>query len=74
MASSKEDLISLNDGARAEIGHALFQAQLGGKHEKTKPFHGVGGSSVFEIVEYNIGGTYEPVRNVERKRWEEILG
>ncbi len=31
IASSKRDLGSLEEGAKDEIGHALFQAQMGGK-------------------------------------------
>lgn len=73
IASSKQDLIALADGAREEIGHALFQAQLGGKSEKAKPFIGVGGSSVFEIVEYNIGGTYRAVYTVKFKEAIAVL-
>jgi len=42
VGSSKEDLAALVAGARREIGHALFQAQLGGKSEKAKPFKGFG--------------------------------
>lgn len=73
VASSKEDLIALPIGARAEIGHALFQAQLGGKSQKAKPFIGVGGSSVFEIVEYNVGGTYRAVYTVKFKEAIAVL-
>lgn len=67
IASTKSDLASLTGGARREIGHALFQAQIGEKSEKAKPFKGFGGAAVLEIVEYNVGGTYRAVYTVKFK-------
>jgi len=34
IASTKNDLISLPDAVQDEIGHALYQAQKGGRYEK----------------------------------------
>ena len=52
VASSKRDLASLTGGATREIGQALFEAQMGGKSEKAKPFKGFGSAAVLEVVEY----------------------
>ncbi len=70
VGSSKGDLRSLGDGARHEIGHALFRAQMGGKSNKAKPFKGFGSAAVLEIVEYSVGGTYRAVYTV---RFKEVI-
>jgi len=67
VASSKCDLASLTGGARREIGHALFQAQMGEKSEKAKPFKGFRSAAVLEVVEYSVGGTYRAVYTVKFK-------
>ena len=73
IASSKRDLGSLEEGAKDEIGHALFQAQMGGKSDKAKPFKGFGSAAVLEIVEYSIGGTYRAVYTVKFKEVIAVL-
>lgn len=73
VASSKSSLESLTDGAKREIGHALFQAQIGEKSDKAKPFKGFGNAAVLEIVEYNIGGTYRAVYTVKFKEVIAVL-
>jgi phage-related protein len=70
IASSKGNLESLTAGAKREIGHALFQAQVGEKSDKAKPLKGFGGAAVLEIVEYNVGGTYRAVYTV---KFEEVV-
>jgi len=47
------------------IGHALFVAQLGGKHEDAKPLRGFGGAGVLEVVEDFAGDTYRAVYTVK---------
>lgn len=73
IASSKSDLGALVEGVRNEIGHALFQAQLGGKSDKAKPFKGFGSAAVLEIVEYGVGGTYRAVYTVKFKEVIAVL-
>lgn len=52
LGGSKKDLIEFPEGARQEIGYALYVAQTGGHYHKTKPFKGCG-SSVYEVaIEY----------------------
>lgn len=73
VASSKRDLASLTSGAKRAIGQALFQAQVGEKSEKAKPFKGFGSAAVLEIVEYSIGGTYRAVYTVKFKEVIAVL-
>ena len=70
IASSKRDLQSLVDEAQDEIGYAPFQAQVGRKSDKAKPFKGFGCAGILEIVEYSIGGTYRAVYTV---RFKEVI-
>lgn len=67
IASTKDDLLALPEGVQDEIGHALYQAQKGGKSNKAKPFKGFGSAAVLEIVENNEGGTYRAVYTVKFK-------
>ena len=73
IAASKRDIGSLDERIKDEIGHALFQAQLGGKSDKAKPFKGFGSAAVLEIVEYNVGGTYRAVYTVKFKEVIAVL-
>lgn len=47
------------------MGHALLEAQAGGKAENAKPLHGFGGAGVLEIVEDHRGDTYRAVYTVK---------
>ena len=47
------------------IGHALFIAQLGGKHEDAKPLRGFGGAGVLELVEDFDRDAYRAVYTVK---------
>ena len=55
IGSSYEDLCSLPELVKDEIGFALHQAQVGEKSHKAKPFKGFTGANVLEIVERNVG-------------------
>ncbi|MBI3258809.1 MAG: type II toxin-antitoxin system RelE/ParE family toxin [Ignavibacteriae bacterium] len=73
VASSKHDLVLMEEGAKDEIGHALFLAQIGGKSDKAKPLKGFGSAAILEIVEYNIRGTYRAVYTVKFKEAIAVL-
>jgi phage-related protein len=64
VGSSKADLKTFPADVQDEIGHALLQAQVGGKHASAKPLKGFGGGSVLEIVENRAGNTYRTVYTV----------
>jgi phage-related protein len=64
VASSKADLRAFPRAVQREIGRALRVAQLGGKHESTKPLKGFKGAGVLEVVEDHDGNTYRAVYTV----------
>jgi phage-related protein len=58
IGSAKEDLLAFPADVVREIGHALYVAQMGGKHNAAKPLKGFGGARVLEIVEDHDGDAY----------------
>jgi len=70
IASSKKELLALPAEAQRDIGHALYWAQLGGKHIDAKPLQGFGGAGVLEIVAIHDGDAYRAVYTV---RFAEIV-
>ena len=70
VGTAKEDLLSFPDAVVREIGHALYIAQIGGKHASAKPLKGHSGASVLEIVEDFDGETYRAVYTV---RFAEVV-
>jgi phage-related protein len=64
IASSKKDLKEMPDLVRDNVGFALFQAQLGEKHDDAKPLKGFKGSGVLEVVDNFDGDTYRAVYTV----------
>ena len=63
VGSSREDLLTLPEEVRREVGYALFVAQSGDKAEGVKPLKGFGGA-VLEVVENHDGDTYRAVYTV----------
>jgi phage-related protein len=70
IASSKKDLIAMPDPVQDNFGFALFQAQIGEKHDDAKPLKGFKGSGVLEIVDDFDGDTYRAVYTV---RFAEVV-
>lgn len=70
VSSSLDDLRAFPEMVRAEVGFALFLAQLGRKHVSAKPLKGFGGASVLEVIENHDGDTYRAVYTV---RFEEAV-
>jgi len=70
IASSLKDLRAFPDEVMDEIGHALYEAQRGGKHEAAKPLKGFKGAGVLEVVENYDGDTYRAVYTV---RFAEVI-
>ena len=64
VGSSRKDLIAFPDGARQDVGHALYLAQAGERAPTTKVLKGFGGGGVVEIVEDHEGDTYRCVYTV----------
>jgi phage-related protein len=64
IASSKKDLIAMPAPVQDNFGFALFQAQIGEKHDDAKPLKPFKGSGVLEIVDDFDGDTYRAVYTV----------
>ena len=63
MGDSLESVRSFPEAVKDELGVALFQAQLGGKHIKAKPLQHIG-SGILEVVSDHRGDTYRAVYTV----------
>jgi phage-related protein len=70
IGSAKDDLLGFPESVVREIGHALFVAQMRGKHGAAKPLQGFGGAGVLEIVEDYAGDAYRAVYTV---RFAEVV-
>jgi phage-related protein len=64
VGSAKRDLLALPEEVIDAFGYALYVAQTGKKHEKTKALHGFGSAGILEIVEDWRGNTYRAVYTV----------
>jgi phage-related protein len=64
IGSSRDDLREFPEEVRGFMGHALFMAQCGLKHEQAKPLKGYGDVGVLEIVEDFAGDAYRAVYTV----------
>lgn len=65
IASSRKDLLDFPEEVVKEMGHALYIAQIGGKHKNAKPLKGFKGAAVLEIVEDDGNGTYRTMYTVQ---------
>jgi phage-related protein len=61
IGSSLDELKRFPDQVMSDVGHALYFAQCGMKHESAKPLKGFGGAGVLEIVESFEGNAYRAV-------------
>ena len=61
----KKDLLAMPDEVVDVFGFALHLAQIGKKHDQTKPLKGFGGAGVLEVVEDYMGDTYRAVYTVK---------
>ena len=64
IGSSKRDFCAFPDEVQAEIGYALYLAQTGERHHKTKMLTGLQ-PSVIEILESYRGDTYRTIYTVK---------
>lgn len=68
VGSTLRDLKSFPAEVRQEVGFALFQAQLGRKHQDAKILKGFGGAGVLEVVTDYDGDTFRTVYTVKFAR------
>jgi phage-related protein len=67
VGTTREDITAFPLNVRSVFGFALYQAQLGGKHYRTKPLTGgkeFKGAGVLEVVDDFDGNTYRAVYTV----------
>ncbi|MDB5522419.1 MAG: type toxin-antitoxin system RelE/ParE family toxin [Rhizobium sp.] len=64
MGSSRRDFSDFPYEMKSEMGYALFQAQVGGRHRKAKTFKGTGDAGIIEIVDDYRGDTFRTVYTV----------
>ena len=64
MGSSRRDFALFPEEVKSEMGYALFQAQVGGRHRKAKTFKGAGDAGVVEIIDDYRGDTFRTVYTV----------
>lgn len=64
IASSKSDLSAMPAEGRNDVGHALWVAQIGDRHDDAKILKGFGGAGVLEIVARHDGDAYRAVYTV----------
>jgi phage-related protein len=60
LVDSLARLISFPAGVRQKLGFALYQAQIGQRHESTKMLHGFA-ETVWQVRADDPGGTYRAV-------------
>ncbi len=65
VGSSKRDLKAFPPEVQDEMGHALRDAQFGGRRLNAKPLKGWRGAGVLEVVEDFRGDTYRTVYTVD---------
>ena len=63
VGDSLDKVKSFSDTVRGEIGVALYEAQLGGKHVAAKPLRDIG-SGILEVVSDHRGDTFRAVYTV----------
>jgi phage-related protein len=64
VGSSKKDLLALPDEVIDTFGYALYLAQIGRRHEKTKVLRGFGDASVIEVIEAQSGNAFRAIYTV----------
>lgn len=65
IASAKKDLKAMPEKVQNTFGYALYQAQIGKKHEQAKPLKRFGSTGVLEVVENSDGATFRAVYTVK---------
>lgn len=73
VSASYEDFMEFPPEVRYATGYALYQAQLGKKHERTKVLSGMGSAGVMEVRENDRNGTYRVIYTVEIKEFVFVL-
>ena len=62
---SREDLKEFPEEVQGEMGHGLYLAQMGDRHNHAKTLTGLGSAKIIELRETDRSGTYRLVYTVE---------
>jgi len=73
IGSSLKDLKKFPISIHHAMGYALYQAQIGQKHEHAKPFKGMGSAKIMEIRENAKSGTYRTIYTLEIRNFVFVL-
>ncbi len=73
IGSSRADLKRFPDEVQNEIGHGLYLAQMGDRHNHAKTLSGLGNAKVMELRENDRSGTYRVVYTVEMAEFIFVL-
>ncbi len=72
VADSHRALLEFPKAVRQQVGFALYQAQMGGKHIEAKPLRNVG-AGVLEVVSDHRGDTFRTVYTVRLEKAVYVL-
>ena len=70
IGSSREDLKQFPDEVQDEMGHGLYLAQMGDRHNHAKTLSGLGNAKVIELRENDRSGTYRVVYTL---KWQNLF-
>jgi phage-related protein len=73
IGSSREDLKQFPDEVQDEMGHGLYLAQMGDRHEHAKTLSGMGNAKVIELRKRDRSGTYRVVYTVQKAEFVFVL-
>lgn len=73
IGSSYDLLKRFPDLVRGSMGHALYLAQTGRKHEHAKVLSGMGSAKVLEVRENDRSGTYRVIYTIEMNDFVFVL-
>lgn len=70
---SREDLKEFPNEVQDEMGHGLYLAQMGDRHNHAKTLSGLGNAKIIELRETDRSGTYRVVYTVEMAEFIFVL-
>lgn len=73
IGSSRKDLKEFPNEIQDEIGHGLYLAQMGDRHNRAKTLSGLGSAKIIELRENDRSGTYRVVYTVEMDEFIFVL-
>ncbi|HEY4147133.1 type II toxin-antitoxin system RelE/ParE family toxin [Pinirhizobacter sp.] len=65
LGTADKDLKAMPERVRSTFGYALYEAQLGNRHNKAKVLTGFGSAGVLEVVEDSQSATFRAVYTVK---------